>query len=168
MPTGERSYQDTVTLSGRLSMRYAHDGKPKSVQGKFLWSQARTTTQIELYSPLGQTIARIAIAPGRATLEPARGDLRVAADADALIEEVLGWSLPVGGLRYWMQGFVRSGERMLEAVRPGGPQAFSSNGWQIRVVDWQQAGAVAVPKRIDLERSETMALRIVIDEWRAE
>lgn len=171
-PTGgERSYQETVTLGGRLSVRYPQDGRPQSVQGKFLWSQQRDATTIELYSPLGQTLARIAIAPGRATLEAARGGSRVAATADALTEQTLGWPLPVDGLRYWLQGFVRSGERTLVAAAPDGPDSFRSDGWRIRVASWQQAGRAALPKRIDLEREDLsggeIALRLVIDDWRS-
>jgi outer membrane lipoprotein LolB len=169
-PTGERAYQDTVTLNGRLSVRYPQDGQSQSIQGKFLWSQRRDATTIELYSPLGQTLARIAIEPGRATLEAARGG-KVAATADALTEETFGWPLPVEGLRYWLQGFVRSGERTLVAVTPEGPDSFRSDGWRIRVASWQQAGAVTLPKRIDLERDHlsggAIALRLVIDEWRS-
>ena len=169
-PHAERIYRDNITLGGRLSVRYTQDGQPQSVQGKFLWSQRRDATTIELYSPLGQTLARIAIEPGRATLEAARGG-RVAATADALTEETLGWALPVDGLRYWLQGFVRSGERTLVAVTPEGPDSFRSDGWRIQIASWQQAGAVTLPKRIDLERDHisggAIALRLVIDEWRS-
>lgn len=168
-PAGERAYQDTVTLGGRLSVRYPQDGKPQSVQGKFLWAQRQDATLIELYSPLGQTLARIAIEPGRATLEAGRGG-KVAATADALTAETLGWPLPVDGLRYWLQGFVRSGGRTLVAAAPEGPDSFRSDGWRIRVASWQQAGSATLPKRIDLEREDMtggeIALRLVIDDWR--
>lgn len=169
-PGGERIYQESVTLGGRLSVRYPQDGKPQSVQGKFLWSQQRDSTTIELYSPLGQTLARIAIEPGRAILEAARGSSRSATTADELTEQTLGWPLPVNGLRYWLQGFVRSGERTLVAATPDGTDSFRSDGWRIRVASWQQAGHAALPKRIDLEREDIaggeIALRLVIDEWR--
>lgn len=168
---GERAYQERLTLGGRLSVRFPQDGKPQSVQGKFLWSQQRDSTTIELYSPLGQTLARIAIEPGRAVLESARGRRRVAATADALTEQTLGWPLPVDGMRYWLQGFVRSGEHALLAATPDGNDSFDSDGWRIRVASWQQAGDAALPKRIDLERKDIasgeIALRLVIDEWRS-
>jgi outer membrane lipoprotein LolB len=170
LPGGERAYRETVSFGGRLLVRYPQDGKPQSVQGKFLWAQRRESTTIELYSPLGQTLARIAIEPGRATLETAGGRSRAAATADALTEETLGWPLPVDGLRYWLQGFVRSGERTLVAAAPEGPESFRSDGWRVRVASWQQAGSSALPKRIDLEREDIaggpIALRLVIDDWR--
>lgn len=171
LPTGERSYRDVVTLGGRLSVRYEEAGKPQSVQGKFRWAQGRESTEIELYSPLGQTIARIAILPDRATLETTRGAARSAPSADALTEEMLGWPLPVQGMRYWLQGFARTGQRVLPAAAPSGPDRFRSDGWQIRIAGWQAAGDTALPKRIDLEREAgddrggPITLRLVIDEW---
>ena len=59
VPAGTRSYLDELTLAGRLSVRYPVQDKTQSVQGKFLWSQRRDGTNIEIYSPLGQTLARI-------------------------------------------------------------------------------------------------------------
>ncbi len=171
LPTGERSYQEVVTVGGRLSVRYPEGGKTQSVQGKFLWSQQLGSTAIELYSPLGQTLARIAIAPDRATFETARGASRTAASADALTAATLGWPLPVEGLRYWLQGFVRTGAQAMPAVAPSGPDSFRSDGWLVRIPDWQASGSAAIPKRIDLSREDgqggEIALRIVIDEWRS-
>ncbi len=165
LPAGVRDYADELTLAGRLSLRYPVQGKTQSVQGKFQWSQRRDITDIELYSPLGQTIARITIAPGVATLEQSGGVRRAAASADALTEEALGWPLPVDGMRYWLQGFVRSADGQLQAAMPEGPEHLESEGWQLNYPNWQASGPVAVPKRVDATRGE-IALRIVIDDWR--
>ena len=167
LPGGPRNYRDELTLAGRMSVRYTEAGRPQSVQGKFLWTQYRDATDIELYSPLGQTIARIAITSGRARLEQSNGQVREAASADALTEQALGWSLPVTGLRYWLQGFVRDGDRLL-AASPATTETFRSDGWLLRYASWQQAGDQAVPKRIDFERAgrgDALAIRIVIDRW---
>ncbi len=165
LPAGMRSYTDELTLAGRLSLRYPVQGKTQSVQGKFLWSQHRDATDIELYSPLGQTLARISIAPGVATLEQSGGERRVAASADALTEEALGWPLPVDGMRYWLQGFVRDAGGRMQAAMPDSGQRFDSDGWQLSYPTWQAHGSVAVPKRVDAVRGD-IALRIVIDDWR--
>lgn len=165
LPAGMRSYTDEVTLSGRLSLRYPVQDKTQSVQGKFLWQQKRDHTDIELYSPLGQTIARIAIMPGVATLEQSGGVRHVAASPDALTEEALGWPLPVDGMRYWLQGFVRDTDGRMQVAMPETDERFDSDGWQLSYPSWQANGPVAVPKRVDAVRGD-IALRIVIDDWR--
>lgn len=166
LPGGARNYLDELTLAGRLSVRYPVQGKTQSVQGKFLWNQRRDQTDIELYSPLGQTIARITIAPGLATLEQSGGQRRQAASANALTEDALGWPLPIDSLRYWLQGFVRAAGGRLQAALPQqAQQRFESDGWQLSYPSWQASGTVAVPKRVDAERGE-IALRVMIDDWR--
>lgn len=171
LPAGERSYREVATVGGRLSVRYPEDGKPRSVQGKFLWSQQPGSIAIELYSPLGQTLARILIRPGEATFEAGRGERRTAASADALTRATLGWPLPVEGLRYWLQGFVQADGQVRAAAAPDGPDSFRSDGWLIRVAGWQAAGDTAIPKRIDLSRDDArggeIALRLVLDDWDA-
>ncbi len=164
LPGGTRSYVDELTLAGRLSVRYPVKDKTQSLQGKFLWSQRRDGTDIELYSPLGQTLARITIAPGLATLEQSGGERRQAASADLLTEEALGWPLPVNGMRYWLQGFARDAGGRLQAAMPQGPEQLESDGWRLSYPSWQASGQVAVPKRIDAQLGE-IVLRFVIDDW---
>ena len=172
LPSGTRSYRDELTLSGRLSVSYQRDGKPQALQGKFHWAQQPERTAIELYSPLGQTIARIAISPGRARLEQSGGEVREAASIAALTEETLGWPLPVDGLRYWLQGFALDADQRLRAVPAGETTTLRSDGWRVSYMSWQDGGGIAVPKRIDFVRDESprisqgpLALRIVIDGW---
>lgn len=172
LPSATRSYSEAMTISGRLSVAYERDGRAQSLQGKFRWAQSRNRTDIELSSPLGQTMARITILPDRAMLEQSNGEVRAADSVDALTEDALGWSLPVNGLRFWLQGFTRDGEQPMRAVAPGDTATLHSDGWRVRYVSWQDGGGVAVPKRIDFTRDETdqrltapLTLRIVIDDW---
>jgi outer membrane lipoprotein LolB len=164
-----RRFHDNIQVSGRLSVRYLQDGKQQSVQGKFSWQQAADRTDIELASPLGQTLARIRLVPGSATLEQSGKQTAEAADASMLTRTLLGWSLPVEGLRYWLQGFVRtlSGELLAVPVDDGNEQ--QGDGWRVRYVGWQQINGRTFPKRIDFARIEgdsgEIALRLVIDEW---
>lgn len=174
LPSGARDYREALTLSGRLSVSYTQSGKAEAVQGKFHWAQQRDRIDIELYSPLGQTIARLAIVPGRARIEQSNGKIREAPGVDALTEEVLGWALPVDGLRYWLQGFTRDANQRLRALPAGEPARVQGDGWNVQYVSWQDGGGYALPRRIDFTRDTApditdagsrgpLALRIVID-----
>ncbi|MEO0316619.1 MAG: putative Outer-rane lipoprotein precursor [Pseudomonadota bacterium] len=166
---GTRRFHDDISVGGRLSVRYQQDGKPQSVQGKFLWQQSATRTDIELASPLGQTLARITLLPGSAVLEQSGKPTAEATDASALTKAMLGWPLPVEGLRYWLQGFVRTLSGDLLAVPVGDGNEQEGDGWRVRYVGWQQIDGHACPKRIDFSRPEAnageIALRLVIDDW---
>ncbi len=165
-----RSYHEAINLSGRLSVQYQQNGKPQSMQGKFSWMQNSETTHIALLSPLGQTMAKIIISPGQASLQQAGEPPRLAADINALSTQMLGWPLPVAGLRNWLQGFAVDDNGNQRAAMPNTLSNFGSDGWQVRYVSWQgEADAPAYPKRIDMERATPeagpIALRIVIDNW---
>lgn len=167
-----RRFHDDISVGGRLSVRYQQDGKPQSVQGKFLWQQKASRTDIELASPLGQTLARITLLPGSATLEQSGKSTAEAGDASALTKAVLGWPLPVESLRYWLQGFVRTLSGELLAVPVGDSNEQEGDGWRVRYVGWQQIDGRNCPKRIDFSRLDAdtgeIALRLVIDEWHPE
>jgi outer membrane lipoprotein LolB len=169
-PLTERSYQPTIAVGGRLSVRYQQQGQPQSLQGKFFWQQQGDDTRITLYSPLGQTIAIITITPELAAMTQPDGEKREAPNVGALTQEVLGWPMPVDGLRYWLQGFVQSGDGRLQMAGPDGARSFQSGGWQVRYVSWQRNARTLYPKRLDMERSTheagDIALRLVIDEWK--
>jgi outer membrane lipoprotein LolB len=61
-------------------------------------------TVLELSSPLGQLLARLSLAHGKARLETAdRGDF-TAPDMDSLTDSVLGWRVPVQRMSIWLQG----------------------------------------------------------------
>jgi outer membrane lipoprotein LolB len=171
LPSGTRTYRSDVRLGGRLSVSYRAAGKPESLQGKFLWVQRGEEIDIELLTPLGQTIARIAIAPGRARIEQSGGDVREAASIDQLTEQMLGWTLPVNGLRYWLQGFMPDARGQLASVTPDQSGTLRGDGWKLRYVSWQADGSTAMPKRIDFTRDTAqseLALRVVIDRWQGE
>lgn len=169
-----RPLHETIDLSGRLSVRYQRNGNEEAVHGSFTWTQTPQHTAITLLSPLGQTIATIAIAPGHATMTQAGQPPRAAADVDALAADTLGWPLPVAGLRQWLQGYALNteGQRFVASPEPARATTVTTpDGWQIRYVSWENdtTSGHARPKRIDLQRSTTqageVAIRIVIDAW---
>jgi outer membrane lipoprotein LolB len=163
------AYRDTIDLAGRLSVNYHKDGKPETLSGKFTWSQSASRIDVSLASPLGQTIARISVTPEAATLTQSDQAPRVAADLDTLSAQTLGWSLPVSGLRDWLQGYATSADGKRFAASPANNTVLTPDSWRLRFVSWQDdTAAHPVPKRIDAERSATatsdqLAIRIVID-----
>jgi outer membrane lipoprotein LolB len=166
------AYRDTIDLAGRLSVNYQKDGQPQSITGNFTWVQRPGSIDVSLASPLGQTLAAIKVTPESATLTQADRAPRVAKDIDTLTAQALGWSLPVAGLRDWLQGYATDAQGKRFAASPANNNVVTSDGWRLRFVSWQEGGAAstaaAMPRRIDAERSATatsdeLAIRIVID-----
>lgn len=163
------AYRDSIDLSGRLSVNYQRDGKPESVTGNFNWVQRPGRIDVSLASPLGQTIASITVTPDSATLTQSDRAPRVAKDIDTLSSEALGWSLPVSGLRDWLQGYATDASGKRFAASPANNSVYTKDGWRLRFVSWQDdKAAQPLPRRIDAERdatatSDELAIKIVID-----
>lgn len=163
------AYQEKIELNGRLSINYIRDGSPESLSGRFNWVQAGQQVVVSLASPLGQTIAKITVAPGHATLEQNGEPARTAPDIDALTSETLGWRMPVSGLREWLQGYGTAQDGNRFVASPSNSEVVTSDGWRLRYLTWHDDGAGTVrPKRIDVSRPASptlgaMEIRIVID-----
>jgi outer membrane lipoprotein LolB len=169
--TAARPYADKLDVGGRLSVRYANQGKEEAMHGSFTWSQDPAHTSVTLLSPLGQTVAVIDVTPDGATLAQGGQPVRSAADVDELVAGTLGWPLPVAGLREWLQGYAvdASGKRVIAS--PQATDIATRDGWRIRYAAWQNDPAQIRPRRIDLDRNTAqggdISIRIVIDNWQA-
>ena len=162
-------YRDSIELAGRLIVNYEKGGQPDTLSGKFTWSQTPAAVDVALLSPLGPTIAKIRVTPESATLTQSDNAPRVARDIDSLTAQTLGWSLPVSGLRDWLQGYATGPGGARFAASPANNSVTTPDGWRLTFVSWQDAAAPRpVPKRIDAQRSASaasgeLALRIIVD-----
>ncbi|MYM35916.1 outer membrane lipoprotein LolB [Duganella sp. FT94W] len=163
------AYQDNIELAGGIFISYTRDGKREPLNGSFTWRQTKTTTDVSLISPTGQTVAVINVTPRAATLTEGGKRPQTAPDLDTLTAQTLGWTLPVSGLRDWLQGYAtdRDGKRFVAS--PANDNVITRDGWKLEYVSWQdQTAAVPRPKRIDATRIvlgeavDDMQIRIVI------
>ncbi len=166
-----RHYQQDVQLSGRIHVLYQKNDREQSLPGGFEWKQSKDATHITLLSQFGQILAAIDQTPDGATLQQANEPLRTASDLDGLLNQTLGWSLPVAELRNWLQGYQRQANGEMTALPSTDNLTLEMNGWKIRYVSWQEDGGQVHPKRLDLTRYTAQAgevsMRIVIDQWKA-
>jgi outer membrane lipoprotein LolB len=162
-------YRDAIDLAGSIAINYSKDGKQESLSGKFTWQQSKAGTDVSLISPLGQTLAVINVTPTSATLKEGGKPLRTAPDLDSLTTQTLGWTLPVSGLRDWLQGYATARDGSRFVATPASNSVITRDGWKLDYVSWQDDTApVPQPKRIDATRIalgqavDDMAIRIVI------
>lgn len=163
------AYRDSIELTGKLFVIYQKDGQPQNLIGNFEWVQTPGQVDVSLSSQLGTTMAKISVTPQQATLTQAGQQPVVAEDIDKLTRRALGWSLPVSGLREWMQGYATDANGKQFTASPANNTVTTKDGWSLRFVSWQdEKAAHPVPKRIDAQRgatatSDELSIKIVID-----
>ncbi|WP_426191833.1 outer membrane lipoprotein LolB [Massilia sp. DWR3-1-1] len=164
------AYRANFDAAGRLSVNYKHNGNPESLTGKFTWVQTPTRLDVTLSSPMA-TIATISVTPQSATLVQADKAPQVAADLESLTAASLGWTLPVSGLRDWLQGRATAADGSAFVASASASSVTTRDGWRLRFVSWQSdAAGHSIPRRIDAARdaalgaaTEELAIRIVLD-----
>lgn len=115
---------------GRISARHVAD----AVSASFRWDHAPPKDDLELFTPLGQTVARLAgdASVPFAWVETSDGKVLEASDWASLTMRALGFPLPVGGLSAWMRGAPRAGSAFeAETDAQGRPRLIRQDGWEI-------------------------------------
>jgi outer membrane lipoprotein LolB len=157
--TSVGAYRDTIDLNGSIAVSYQKDdGQPERLIGRYTWAQRPGRVDVALSSSLGTTLAEISVTPESATLTQANRAPRTAKDIDTLTQQTLGWSLPVGGLRDWLQGYATDAEGKRFAASPANNNVFTRDGWRLRFAEWQDKpgpNGAPLPKTIKAERGAT-------------
>jgi outer membrane lipoprotein LolB len=147
-------------FNGRVAVK--HDGEHSSAGLR--WTHAANEDDILLLAPLGQTVAHIHRDPQGVTLD-ASGKHHVAQDAEALTQQVLGWELPLSGLRYWVMALPANGSAFdMQRDANGQATVLRQDGWEINYSHYATTAADSLPLRFSL-RHEKLEILILIDEW---
>lgn len=150
---------DQWQLSGRVAIRQEQRADSASID----WQQNHADYLIELSGPLGQGGARIEGTPGAVTLQLSGDDtLYRGTTPEAVMQQALGWYLPVSQAHYWIQG-------RPDPAYPATPLSdgvgFSQLGWQIELRRTTSAAPdLVLPELIEF-RYGTLRLRLLIHQW---
>lgn len=154
------------TYAGRFSAVTTLGERRDSVSGRFRLEIHGASQILDLATPLGTTVARIASGPDGAratgpTMQEVHGR-----DAEALTEQLLGWRLPVSGLADWIEGRPAPGRAARVEPDQGRPVLIEQDGWTIRVAE--TFDQTVRPRLLVLERPATplapgVVLRLVLD-----
>jgi outer membrane lipoprotein LolB len=160
--------QTTRAYHGRFSIQYNdQNGQQRNAYGNFTWRENGDTVTLELRNPLGQTLAIVTSSSASATLELPNKPPLTADNVSTLMQNALGFALPVEGLRYWLQPSVAPTSK---AKTENDPQQDSrlkqiqQDGWTIDYLAYADAPATGV-KRVNLARNEPpLDIKLVLDQ----
>jgi len=141
------------------------DGK-EAFSASLRWQQTEDRYDIRLTGPFGQGLVHVIGSPSGVALRTANEGTLVAPTAEALLEQSLGWPLPITGLRFWIVGLtmpdVAVDSRELD---PWGKLVqLEQSGWRIRYLEYTQVNGVDLPARMELKR-QPLSARISVSRW---
>jgi outer membrane lipoprotein LolB len=160
--------QTSRAYQGRFAIQYNdQNGQQRNAYGNFTWQETGDTVTLQLRNPLGQTLAIVTSSPSAATLELPNRQPLTADNVSTLMQNALGFALPVEGLRYWLQPSPAPTSRAKTEKDPEQPshlKQITQDGWTIDYLAYADAPATGV-KRLNLSRSEPpLDIKLVLDQ----
>lgn len=155
-----QSELSSFAFNGRVATK--HNGERSSAGVR--WTHRGAEDEILLLAPLGQTVARI-FSDAQGVLLQESGKSYYEQDAETLTERVLGWHLPLSGMRSWVLALPSSGtEAVIERAENGQIKVLRQDGWEINYTRYATDTLDSLPLRMTLQR-DGMEMQLLIDEW---
>jgi outer membrane lipoprotein LolB len=136
-----------------------------------LWRHDRREENLLLRTPLGQGVAELQGTPEGVSLKDAEGRQYVADDAETLVRQVVGMTLPIKGLSWWVVGHPRPGIRYAaEADEQGRLAVLRQDDWRIEFSRYGthadgRRTQVPLPGKLVARRGDDLEIRLVVDQW---
>ncbi len=157
LPLAANSALQNWKISGKIGLRTNSDAHSAYIN----WHQCGDSFDIRLSGPLGQGSARLLGNRIGVRLQTQGEEAIYAASAEQLMEQYLGWSLPVSQLAYWMRG-IPSPHFTFEASDTG--QHFSQQGWQLDFPKLTQIDGYQLPSKTTAEQAP-YKVSLLIKDW---
>ena len=152
------------SLLGSLAVRSG--GKATRVTMR--WRQTDDSYLVRLMGPLGVGLLEVAGSPSEVEARFSNGRRARAASPEALLEQEIGWSVPLQGLRYWIVGAPAPGATpTMEFDDHGRLARLEQSGWTVVYERYGGLDDLALPERMRFS-SESVDASMVVRRWMAE
>jgi outer membrane lipoprotein LolB len=148
------------SLNGRVAVKLDDRGYTASLR----WRHSAIRDSLRLLSPVGSVMGEIESDSNGATLTTSDKKVYRSNDAQSLTREVLGWDLPLSGLRYWVTGRADPAVPVQAQSRDDKERLKSlmQNDWRIAYLEY--FGDSALPARLLLVY-DRLNLRLIVEHW---
>lgn len=155
-------------ISGKLG--YISPEKRQSLN--FQWQKGPNSSDLRLTSFLGQTVLHLTVTEQGAQVETYDDQIFRAQDAQTLIAQLTGLSIPVAPLEHWILGqpsdaddyILNNNNTLASLVKAIGPQRWLVTYNAYELVEVANEKPLALPTKLKLTQANTK-LNIVISKW---
>ena len=151
------------SLSGRIAVSDGHDGG----SGRIEWNQRGSDFDIRLSAPITRRSWRLVRQGAQVRLEGLDGGTREGDDAQALLQQAVGWVVPVDALAAWARGARAGVGATLEFGADGLPALLNEQGWAVEYRAWTPGTTPPLPKKVFASQGQSR-VRLQVDRWNAE
>ena len=153
---------DQWQIQGKLGVKTNTDSGSVTIN----WQQQNNRYGIRVNGPLGQGSARITGDPQLIIIEQAGEEAVTSTAPEQLLQETLGWFIPINDLRYWVQGLPSSGKTINSPVynEQGMLVAFEQADWSISIDRYKLVDRWLLPHKVKINKGDVQ-LKLAIRQW---
>lgn len=149
-------------LRGKISLDDGEDGG----SGNLSWSVEPGQSELDFRAALGRGAWNLRIRPGLAVLTEANGDRQVAPDLDTLMQERIGWPVPVEALEWWVRGVAAPGPVDDREIDESGLLVrLEQFGWKVAYDRYTRKEMTPMPRKLNATKQE-YRVKLAISQWR--
>jgi outer membrane lipoprotein LolB len=170
VPGNKAAYQDRAekigaipewSLVGKISL----DDGDHGGSGRLQWRVKPEGSELDFHGAMGRGAWHLQISPEGAVLKEANGAEQTAAGVDALIQDRMGWPIPVDALQWWVRGLAAPGIVEDESFDDEGLLvSLDQFGWNVEFNRYDSFSGVALPIRLDARRDD-YRVKLAIGRW---
>ncbi|CAD2254250.1 lipoprotein insertase outer membrane protein LolB [Xanthomonas arboricola pv. juglandis] len=153
----------TWSFQGRVAISKGSNGG----SGRIDWQQDGAKYRVQLSAPVTRQswVLTGDTASGGGRLEGLDGGPRSGPDAEQVLLEATGWTIPVNQMPDWVRA-LRIADARADLDAAGRPRTVRQDGWTIDFLAWAPAGAgqPELPQRIEARNGEAK-VRLLVDQW---
>lgn len=155
---------DQWQVEGRIGVKTIDQGFTANLN----WQHQPDNQQLRIYGSFGKTYAEINQNADFAILKISADETYQSTDIESLVHKVLGYSLPVDQLEYWIMGLPAPGnDSALTFDKLGYPETMNYQQWKVSYNNYQRFGTFGdhyLPTKITLTDGE-VTLKLSLRNW---
>lgn len=154
---------DEWSFRGRTLIQQGKEGWNAGVS----WDQNQDSFKIRLTGPFAQGAVELTGNAQQVEMLTSEGERFTAETPEHLLEEVLGWRLPVSALRDWVRGLPYQDEpvTLREIDDKGHLLAINQAGWQVEFLRYVPFAGQQIPDKVFIKHDD-LSVRLVISGWK--
>ena len=161
----QRAAQLRAIQQFEFSGRIATVMGDKGVSATLNWRQQAGNSTLLLRAPFGLSALNIDYHDQQLRITSDDGQRVEGAAAEHMLTDLLGFSLPLNSIHYWLLGCSDPGSVADESLDDRQRLAqLRQDGWQIDYLNYQSVGKQWFPQRLNMERAGRK-LKLVVERW---
>ena len=151
----------TWGLVGKLSL----DDGDRGGSGRLQWNVKSDHSELDFHGAMGRGAWHLEIGPEGAVLTEANGDEQSAEGVNQLLQERMGWPIPVDALQWWARGLAAPGAIDEEKIDSEGLLiSLEQFGWKVDFNRYDSVDDMALPIRLNARR-DNYRVKLAISRW---